>query len=232
MVCTHKHAHSYTHFAYTVTINGKQILHNISGRVGSGQLLGILGGSGAGKTTLLNAISGRILSSRPSSISQLFCCDQVKQKGTQVTGSVGYKQQRFELGESDEIKYISAYVMQNDIMCPTATGREALLFSSKLRSKQSKEKQLKIIDSVATSLKLTDCQNTHVGNDAIRGMSGGEKKRTSVGVELVVEPSLVFLDVRAVSMYLNTKLQAENNRNQPRDWTVSQHLRHWIFSNI
>ena len=102
------------------------------------------------------------------------------------------------MGYSDQIKHISAYVLQNDIMCPTATCEEALLFSSKLRSdiKQKPiDKQLDIINNVIHSLKLTDCKTTRVGNDAIRGMSGGEKKRTSVGVELVVEPSLIFLDV-------------------------------------
>eukprot|EP01083_Nonionella_stella_P076860 209593_1 len=177
-----------------VTIEGKQILHSISGRVGSGQLLGILGGSGAGKTTLLNAISGRILTKKPSTLSNLCCLAKYQAQGTLVTGSVGYEETEFKLGVSDEIKHLSAYVMQHDIMCPTATCREALLFSSKLRSQNTPTKQLQIIESVTTSLKLTECQNTRVGNEAIRGMSGGEKKRTSVGVELVVQPSLVFLD--------------------------------------
>eukprot|EP01084_Bolivina_argentea_P231666 390610_1 len=177
-----------------VSINGKQILHNICGRVGSGQLLGILGGSGAGKTTLLNAISGRILTKKPSALSNLCCVDKLKNIGTAVSGSVGFKEKEYRLGDSDSIKYILAYVMQNDIMCPTATGREALLFSAKLRGEKDHETQLKIIDNVTNSLKLNNCSNTQIGNDAIRGMSGGEKKRTSVGVELVVQPALIFLD--------------------------------------
>ena len=78
----------------------------------------------------------------------------------------------------------------------TATAEEALTFSSKLRSTKTLEEQQKIINHVIESLKLTDCTDTRVGNDAIRGMSGGEKKRTSVGVELVTEPELIFLDVR------------------------------------
>jgi len=154
--------------------------------VGSGQLLGILGGSGSGKTTLLNAISGRILNKKPSTI--------IQYKGIAVNGCIGYKESEFKLGDSDSIKYISAYVMQNDIMCPTVTGREALLFSSKLRSTNPIDKQLKIIDSVIDSLKLNDCQHTRVGNDAIRGISGGEHKRLIVGIELVTEPSLILLD--------------------------------------
>merc|ERR1719295_1174821 len=79
-------------------------------------------------------------------------------------------------------------------MCPTSTCKEALEFSAKLRSKDDAEKQAEIIDAVTKSLKLEDCASTRIGDEAIRGLSGGEKKRTSVGVELVVEPSLIFLD--------------------------------------
>mmetsp|Transcript_64833 Transcript_64833/g.103157 ORF Transcript_64833/g.103157 Transcript_64833/m.103157 type:complete len:720 (+) Transcript_64833:91-2250(+) len=178
-----------------VTIQGKHILHGISGRVHSGQLLGILGGSGAGKTTLLNSISGRLLSKRASTVRNSVCCLQrCKDRGIQVTGSVAYKGSEYKLGHSDSIKYISAYVMQHDIMCPTATASETLRFSSKLRSTKSVEEQQEIIEHVIQSLKLDDCKDTRIGNEAIRGMSGGEKKRTSVGMELVVEPELIFLD--------------------------------------
>ena len=84
--------------------------------------------------------------------------------------------------------------MQSDIMCGTATGEEALIFSSKLRSDKDMDEQMKMINHVIESLKLKDCRNTKIGNDAVRGMSGGEKKRTSVGAELVTNPSLIFLD--------------------------------------
>ena len=116
-----------------------------------------------------------------------------------MNGSIGYKQKEFVLGDSDQIKYISAYVLQNDIMCPTASCQEALLFSSKLRGDPIQKpinKQLEIIENVISSLKLKDCRSTRIGNDTLRGMSGGERKRTSVGIELVVEPSLIFLDVK------------------------------------
>lgn len=71
---------------FSVTIQGKQILHNICGRVGSGQLLGILGGSGAGKTTLLNSISGRLLSKAPNAVTNTVCScnEKFQDKGVQV----------------------------------------------------------------------------------------------------------------------------------------------------
>ena len=125
----------------------------------------------------------------------------------QVSGSVGYQRRGFPLGDSDEIKYLSAYVMQQDIMCPTSTCREALVFSAKLRSKEDPEKQTEIIESVSKSLKLDDCAATRIGDDAIRGLSGGEKKRTSVGVELVVEPNLIFLDEPTSGLDSFTALQ-------------------------
>ena len=74
------------------------------------------------------------------------------------------------------------------------TCREALTFSAKLRRKDTVHAQTAIINAVSESLKLDDCRDTRIGDDAIRGLSGGEKKRTSVGVELVVEPNLIFLD--------------------------------------
>lgn len=43
-------------------------------------------------------------------------------------------------------------------------------------------------------MKLTKCQNTHIGGPLVKGISGGERKRTSVGVELITDPSLIFLD--------------------------------------
>eukprot|EP01084_Bolivina_argentea_P297808 513121_1 len=175
-----------------VTIEGKQILHNINGRVEGGQLLAILGGSGAGKTTLLNTISGRQLCKTPSTISKLCCIKKCKSFGTQVSGSVAYKGKEFIVGSNDAIKYIGAYVMQHDIMCATSTTIEALEFSSKLRN--NTDNNVEIINDIVESLQLSDCINTRIGNDAIRGMSGGEKKRTSVGIELVTSPQLIYLD--------------------------------------
>ena len=89
-----------------------------------------------------------------------------------------------------------AYVMQDDAISPTSTPREALTFSASLRlgGGASKEKIKAMVDSMLKELGLENCADRMVGGELIKGISGGERKRTSVGVELVTDPSLVFLD--------------------------------------
>eukprot|EP00439_Symbiodinium_sp_Y106_P065122 s903_g10.t1 len=89
-----------------------------------------------------------------------------------------------------------AYVMQQDILCPTQTVRESLMFSANLRLPRSfsaKEK-CAMVDQMIMELGLAKCADTYIGDDLIRGISGGEKKRTCVAIELIVQPKLVFLD--------------------------------------
>lgn len=89
-----------------------------------------------------------------------------------------------------------AFVAQDDSLQVTATPREAIHFSAKLRLPRSTtESQLrKLTKRMIKELGLTSCADTIVGGALVKGISGGERKRTSVGVELVVKPALVFLD--------------------------------------
>lgn len=89
-----------------------------------------------------------------------------------------------------------AFVAQDDSLQVTSTPREAIRFSAKLRlSRDMPEHDLdKLTHRMITELGLTNCADTIVGGALIKGISGGERKRTSVGVELVVKPALVFLD--------------------------------------
>lgn len=89
-----------------------------------------------------------------------------------------------------------AFVAQDDSLQVTSTPREAIRFSAKLRLPRStKETQLdKLTARVLTELGLNSCADTIVGGALIKGISGGERKRTSVGVELVTKPAIVFLD--------------------------------------
>ena len=74
------------------------------------------------------------------------------------------------------------------------TPREALQFACRLRTKLDDLGVEDRINSVIKRLGLQHCQNTLIGNWQIRGISGGERKRTSIGYELITEPSLLLLD--------------------------------------
>ena len=78
----------------------------------------------------------------------------------------------------------------------TATPREALIFSALLRlpAETTKEHITKLVNHLLEELGITECADTLIGNIMIKGISGGQKKRTSVGVEMITEPSLLFLD--------------------------------------
>jgi ABC-type multidrug transport system ATPase subunit len=89
-----------------------------------------------------------------------------------------------------------AFVAQDDSLQVTSTPREAIYFSAKLRlPRYMTEKELtKLTKRMIVELGLEDCADTIVGGALIKGISGGQRKRTSVGVELVTKPALVFLD--------------------------------------
>eukprot|EP00591_Stephanopyxis_turris_P014818 CAMPEP_0195539598 /NCGR_PEP_ID=MMETSP0794_2-20130614/50136_1 /TAXON_ID=515487 /ORGANISM="Stephanopyxis turris, Strain CCMP 815" /LENGTH=501 /DNA_ID=CAMNT_0040673637 /DNA_START=420 /DNA_END=1922 /DNA_ORIENTATION=- len=89
-----------------------------------------------------------------------------------------------------------AFVAQDDSLQVASTPRECIRFSAKLRLPRStSEKELDhLTDRMIEELGLTKCADTMLGGPLLKGISGGERKRTSVGMELVVKPSLVFLD--------------------------------------
>ena len=89
-----------------------------------------------------------------------------------------------------------AFVAQDDSLQVTSTPREAIRFSARLRlPRDTPESQIeKLVERMLSELGLTSCADTIVGGALIKGISGGERKRTSVGVELVVKPAMVFLD--------------------------------------
>ena len=89
-----------------------------------------------------------------------------------------------------------AFVAQDDSLQTTATPREAIKFSAKLRlpAQTSDEEIENLTKHMLEELGLERCADTLVGGALLKGISGGERKRTSVGVELVSRPTLVFLD--------------------------------------
>jgi ABC-type multidrug transport system ATPase subunit len=138
-----------------------------------------MGPSGAGKTSLLNILAGRAASRGNLSI------------------EADVRLNNFAVDPTDiHIRQHIAFVAQDDSLQATSTPREAIYFSAKLRlPKSTRERHLKkLVDRMLQELGLQHCADTVVGGPLLKGISGGERKRTSVGVELVVRPAMVFLD--------------------------------------
>ncbi|KAL8932803.1 MAG: hypothetical protein Q9216_006668, partial [Gyalolechia sp. 2 TL-2023] len=151
----------------------KRILHDVSAQIPSGSLTAILGGSGSGKTTMLHALSHRMGGSR-----------------LRTGGEILYN------GDPHISKIRNAYVMQHDVLLPTLTVRETLLYAAELRlpPPTTPQERRKVVEGVILELGLKECANTRIGNNVHKGCSGGEKRRTSLGVQMLANPSVLFLD--------------------------------------
>jgi ABC-type multidrug transport system ATPase subunit/ABC-type multidrug transport system permease subunit len=91
-------------------------------------------------------------------------------------------------------KIPGAYVMQQDLLLPTLTVRETLQCAADLRLPNPKRERRQIVEEVILELGLKDCANTRIGNSSHKGCSGGEKRRVSIGVQMLANPSVLFLD--------------------------------------
>ena len=78
--------------------------------------------------------------------------------------------------------------------------RECLEFAAKLKLSGSLESKVDRVNTIIEELRLTKCQNTKIGGPLIKGVSGGERKRTSIGVELITDPNLIFLDEQTTGL--------------------------------
>lgn len=151
----------------------KTLIHSVSASLRPGTLTAILGGSGSGKTTLLNTISERMTSSR------------LARSGTALFN-----------GEPSVHTVRHAYVMQHDVLLPTLSVRETLQYSADLRlpAATSAADRARVVDEVILELGLKECAATRIGSSQHRGCSGGEKRRVSIGVQMLSNPSVLFLD--------------------------------------
>jgi len=150
----------------------KQILFNLTGIFKPG-MNAILGPTGSGKSTLLDILA-----------------DRKHHRG--LTGQVLIDGQT----KMQDFKYRVGYVSQVNMLCETLTVRENLTFSANVRLSRniSAEAKIAIIDQVIGQLGLEKCANSRVGTENRRGISGGERRRTNIGMELVLSPSVLFLD--------------------------------------
>ena len=147
----------------------KKILQSVNCEIHPNEFVAIIGGSGAGKTTLMNAISG---------FDKKFA-GNIKYNGVELKPHF------------NEWKSIIGYVPQEDIIFENLTLRRMLSYTADLKmpSDTSKAEKNKRIDQVLGMVELIQHQNT-----LIRKLSGGQKKRASIAVELLADPSVFFLD--------------------------------------
>lgn len=95
------------------------------------------------------------------------------------------------------------YVVQDDIISGALTVRENLNFSANVRLPRTistKERQQRV-DQIIQELGLDACADTRIGTEFLRGVSGGERKRTCIGMELVFSPKILFLDEPTTGIY-------------------------------
>ncbi|XP_059225834.1 ATP-binding cassette sub-family G member 4 [Stomoxys calcitrans] len=146
----------------------KAILNNISGEFRAGELSAIIGVSGCGKTTLLNLLAGYRIKTTLGDV-------LVNGKSRDMT----------------EFKQTSRYVLQDDDISPCFTVLETMMFASnfKLESNCSREQREKVIFEILDMFRLREKADTLIAN-----VSGGERKRVCIALELIDSPSVVLLD--------------------------------------
>ncbi|XP_057188591.1 broad substrate specificity ATP-binding cassette transporter ABCG2d isoform X2 [Triplophysa rosa] len=157
---------------YSTATAQKEILIDLNGIMRPG-LNAILGPTGSGKSSFLDVLAGR---KDPGGLSGEVL----------VNGSP----------QPPNFKCLSGYVVQDDIVMGTLTVRENLSFSAALRLSSgisSREKDIRV-NHLISELGLNKVADSKVGTQLVRGISGGERKRTSIGMELIIDPSVLFLD--------------------------------------
>jgi ABC-type multidrug transport system ATPase subunit len=149
---------------------------SIRGRAQPGRMLAIMGPSGAGKSTLLHALAGRVKHNP-----KLQLTGQRYMNGVPVDGASMIP---------------SAFIQQEVSFFPHMTVRETLDFrvELKLGARLSKHARDTMVRDLIQQLGLSSASDTIVGNQKVRGISGGERKRLSIAVEMISAPSVIFLD--------------------------------------
>ncbi|XP_062934937.1 ATP-binding cassette sub-family G member 8 [Cynocephalus volans] len=150
-------------------------IKNLSFKVRSGQMLAIIGSSGCGRASLLDVITGRGHGGKIKS-------GQIWINGQPSTPQLVGK--------------CVAHVRQHDQLLPNLTVRETLAFTAQLRLPKafSQAQRDKRVEDVIAELRLRHCADTRVGNTYVRGVSGGERRRVSIGVQLLWNPGILILD--------------------------------------
>ncbi|XVF15235.1 hypothetical protein REPUB_Repub09cG0133300 [Reevesia pubescens] len=161
-----------------VTVSGgkkgnRAILQGLTGYAEPGEVLAILGPSGCGKSTLFDALAGRLSSN------------------TQQTGEILIN------GRKETLAFgTSAYVTQDDTLMTTLTVRETVYYSAQLQltDSMSRSEKKERAEMTIREMGLQDSMDTRIGGWNTKGISGGQKRRVSICIEILTKPKLLFLD--------------------------------------
>jgi ABC-type multidrug transport system ATPase subunit len=157
-------------YSFKNTDNGIQ---KMNFRVESGNLLGMMGGSGVGKTTLLNLLHGKI---KPSA-------GNIFMNGYDINS------------DSEELMGLIGYVPQDDMLIEELTVYQNLYFNARLCFGDYNEEQLRqTVEKVLQDLELYEIRDLQVGDVMNKKVSGGQRKRLNIGLELMREPIVLFVD--------------------------------------
>jgi ABC-type multidrug transport system ATPase subunit len=153
------------------------VLNHVSGSVRSGELLAVMGPSGAGKSTFLDVLSMRASTSSRS--------------GYGSSGLITLN------GSADFAMHtVASYVEQHDALLGVLTVRETLEFAAKLSFAPGTASNVinQRVEETLESLGLSRVANNRIGTPIQRGISGGQKRRVTIGTSLVTRPKILFLD--------------------------------------
>lgn len=188
-----------------------EALKTMTSKFRKGALTAIMGPSGSGKTTLLNILAGR--------------AGTGSMKGAKLTGQISLDGRVIDpVKERNQF----AYVMSEDALFPTLTPRESLMYAARFRLPHlTQAERGRKVEKLIEALKISKCADTLVGDERVKGVSSGERKRTAVGVELIHDPSLVLLDEPTSGLDSYTAYElVENLRviaNQGRSVVITIH---------
>ena len=154
------------------------VLNSVSTKFHAGELNVIFGPSGSGKSSLLNTMARRL---RSSPFTRYRTSGTMLFNGVQPTDK--------------EVRSLCSYVTQGDsALLPYLTVRETLRFAAGLRLPKwmSKEEKMKRAEDVLLKMGLKDCADVLVGDELLKGISGGEKRRVSIAVQVLTEPQILM----------------------------------------
>ncbi len=153
--------------------NGKLGLRNVNVYEESGKLVALMGASGAGKSTLLHVLNG---TEKPSAGQVLINGIDIHRNSKDIEGVIGF-------------------VPQDDLLIEDLTVYENLYFAAKLCFSQLSEKQIyKLVMNTLEDLGLIETKDLTVGSPLRKTISGGQRKRLNIGLELLREPTVLFCD--------------------------------------